>query len=804
MDFENRKFTVNEENSADNIQLREIIEKYLRHWKWFLLTSVFAILFAYLFLNFQRPQYEATSTIKIKDETSGDRTALSSFQDLGIIAPANQNVEDEMEILLSKDLIAEVIKSLRLNVQLFSSKNKVSRFFDDKLGLKTNHYEIEMYSEPSLEINFLMSDSVLYSSGKQFIISVKSDNFFTYTDIETGNTKRYAFGEKFNIGFGDIIIIPNTSKKNLVDDEILVNISSVKGMASVYASLLEIEPKSDFSSILSLKIVDGVKKKAEEFLVELVEKYNERAILLKEELSQSTSEFVDTRLAKISEELSDVDRNVESIKTRYQISDVASETGLNMQSGQEIENRIVQANTILETIGYVKDYVNTTEEDELIPINIGIEDNNISGSIQQYNQLLMQKKRLLENSTEKNPIVINLNEQLKTLKGNIDQGLNNVESAQRINIEALNKQDRRINARLYSAPRQERQYRDIQRQQQIKEALYLYLLEKREETALTLGVVDPNAKIIDSPLSTTNPISPNKMITYIGFLILGVMIPFVVIFIREMVDTRIHTREEVENALNIPVIGDIPKFDSKKSFLIKKDDYSGIAEAFRILRTNLNFVLPKTNNNDKGKVIFITSTIAHEGKSSISSNLAVALSHGGKRTLLLGMDIRAPKLKHKLGINNNIGVTNYIVNSDITPKDLVVKSSEIDNLDVILSGEIAPNPAELLMNPRVSELFKFAKENYEYVIVDTPAFSMVTDTMLLSKFSDAFIYIIRTNFLDRRYLKYIYSLYKDKRLPNMSILINAVDQKKSYGYGYGYGYGQKFDKSNKNPWWKFF
>lgn len=802
MEFDNRLRLQEEDSSDGNIQLKVIIEKYLGHWKWFLIAAILAITIGYLFLNFERPQYEATSTIKIKNEQGGDRTALSAFQDLGIIAPANQNVEDEMEILLSKDLLAEVVKSLRLNVQLFSNKNKVSKFFDNKLGLQTNHYETEMYEEPSIEINFLMSDSILYNSGKEFIISIKSDNFFTYTDIESNETKRYAFGEKFNIGFGDIIVTPNTSKKNLIDDEILVVISSVKGVANAYSNILEIEPKSDFSSVLSLKVVDGVRKKAEDFLSELVKKYNEKAIYQKEELSRSTSDFVDTRLAKISVELSDVDRDVESIKTRYQISDVASETGLNMQSGQEIENQIVQANMQLETIGYVKEFVGTKNENDLIPMNVGIQDNNVNGTIQQYNQIMLQKKKMLETSTEKNPIVVNLNEQLRTLKSNIDQGLNNLESAQKISIEALNQQDRRINARLYSAPRQERQYRNIQRQQQIKEALYLYLLEKREETALTLGVVDPNAKIIDSPLSTTNPISPNKLMTYIGFLILGLMIPFVVILIREMIDTRIHTREDVEKVLNIPIIGDIPKFDSKTGYFLKKDDYSGIAEAFRILRTNLNFILPKSNENAKGKVVFITSTIAHEGKSSISTNLAVALSHGGKKTLLLGMDIRAPKLKNKLGINNTIGVTNYIINSDINPEDLITHSENTENLDIILSGDIAPNPAELLMNPRVAELFKYGVENYEYIIVDTAAFSMVTDTMLLSKYADAFIYIIRTNFLDKRFLKYINSLYKDKRLPNMSLLINAVDHKKSYGYGYGYGYGTEFNKTKK-PWWKF-
>lgn len=806
MNLDNKKVKHDSDVYSDgNLDLKSIVEKYLRNWKWFFIISILSILLAYFSLNFKSPIYSASATIKIKNEQNGDRSALSAFEDLGIINPTNQSIEDEMEILMSKDLISDVIKSLKFNIQFFTKKNRISNFLDDNLSLETHFYENEQYKNPPLNINFLVTDSILYKTASQFIISVKSENNFTYTDLETKKQKKVAFGEKFATNFGDVIITPNinSKKRSLNESEILVQISSVKGLSKLYSKKLVIEPKAEFSTILGLKINNRVREKAEDFLSELVNKYNQRSIKQKEELSRSTSDFVDNRLEKISDELSRVDLTAETIKTRFKISDAASQTGLNMQSGQEIENRIVQANTKLAIISEVKDFVANKGNNEALPVNVGIEDPNITSTMDQYNQLMLRKKQLLENSTEKNPTVVNLNEQLKILKNNIDQGLSNLQQSQKISLDALNKQDLKINSRLYSAPKQERQYRDIQRQQQIKESLYLYLLQKREETALLLGVADPNAIIIDSPSSSSDPVAPKKMFTYLGFLVFGLIIPIIVMYLSDILDSKIRSRDDIERVLNIPIVADIPKYESKSSYSIKKDDYSSVAEAFRILRTNLNFVLPKNLDINLGKTIFITSTIASEGKSFVSANLATVLAHADKKTLLLGMDIRAPKIKSYLGVRGEIGVTNFIINPNLKPSDLIVDVPNIENLSVISSGDIAPNPSELLMNSRIEELFQYCKLNYDYIIVDTAAYSMVTDTLLLSSYADSFLYIIRANYLDKRFLNYINSVYSEKRLPNLALLLNNIDVKKSYGYGYGYGYGHEFEKSKKKSWWKF-
>jgi len=788
-------------SSNSNVDIREAISKYLRYWKWFVFSIIIFLLFAYLKLNFARPQYEAKASIKIIDEKRGDKSTLSAFQDIGSISGGYKDeINDEIVIIKSRSLISEVIKSLQLNIRFFTKKNTISDFLDNNLGMSTSFYELESYENPPLKLNFFIEDEILHQTSKEFIITINSPDEYTYYDAEYDVSKKKAFGEKIITDFGGLIITPNVDlkKEGLINQSIQVNISPIKDLVDSYIESIVIEPNTEFSSIINLKIGDGRKKKAEDFLNKLIQKYNDRAVSLKDKLSQSTSDFVSKRLEIISNELGEVDLTAQSIKTRYKLSDQASQIGLNMQSSQDLERRVVDVSTQLQTIGLMKDYVAQNNGNELIP-DLGVGDNNSSTFKDQYNQLMIEKQRLLKNSTEKNPTVVNINEQLSSLKQNFTQSLNNLESTQKVTLDNLNKQNSLYNARIYAAPKQEKQIRDIQRQQQIKEQLYLYLLRKREETAISLGAAEPNAEIIDYAQSLPFPTAPKKKMVYLVALILGLFIPFIYLYLLDLLDTKIHTRGEVERILNVPIIGDIPKLESKnRRYIITKEDYSSIAEAFRILRTNINFIV--SDSNEKGKVIFITSTIAHEGKSLVSTNLATALALAGKRTLILGMDIRAPKIEPYIGIRGKIGITNYIVDSSIPIEDILFKAPKIDNLDVVSSGDLAPNPSELLMHPRVKDLFTYGRENYDYVIVDTAAYSMVTDTLVLSSFADAFIYVVRANFLDKRMLRYIKSLYHDKRLPKMSVLINGLDHKKSYGYGYGYG--TTFEKSQKK-WWKF-
>jgi capsular exopolysaccharide synthesis family protein len=433
-------------------------------------------------------------------------------------------------------------------------------------------------------------------------------------------------------------------------------------------------------------------------------------------------------------------------------------------------------------------------DSDLLPANVGINDPNVAQTTKSYNDLVLQRDRILRNSSEKNPTVINLNNQIEALKSNLKQSLNNLRSSSQITLNSLNSESARISSQIYSAPKKERQFRDITRQQSIKESLYLYLLQKREETAITLGMSTPNAKIIDAAYSSTDPISPRRIYILITGLVLGFLLPIAYIFVNDLLDTKIHNKLDLKLINEIPFIGDIPKSSNKKSKrLVSKIDYSPKAEAFRLVRTNIDFLL-KGKKEKSAKTVFVTSTKAQEGKSHTSINLASSVSFSNKKVLLIETDIRVPKVNEYLNLKSKIGLTDYISDTDLSVQDVTILVEGNPNLNVIPSGTIPPNPSELLMSERVSHLFDEVKKKYDYIIVDTAAVGLVTDTLLLSDQADLFIYVVSAYNLDKRELHVAKTMFEEQRLPNMSILLNGTKKRSGYGYGYGYGSEKKSKK----------
>jgi capsular exopolysaccharide synthesis family protein len=447
----------------------------------------------------------------------------------------------------------------------------------------------------------------------------------------------------------------------------------------------------------------------------------------------------------------------------------------------------------------MSDYLdNNNANGDLLPANVGIADNGVAQLTKSHNELVLQRNRILKNSSEINPTVINLNNQISALKDNLNNSLENIKNTNKITLENLNKVDARINSRIFSAPKKERQFRDISRQQSIKESLYLYLLQKREETAISLGMSSPNAKIIDYAFSSTLPVSPKKSIAYMAAILLGLLLPISFIYLLDLIDTKVHTKADVENIVSAPFIGDIPKSSSKKkSRLISKVDYSPKAEAFRLLRTNISFAL-KDKKGKTANTIFVTSTTSQEGKSHTSVNLASSLSHSNLSVLIIETDIRVPKVEDYLNISGKKGLTDFISDDSLSIEDITFKANKNNFLDVIPSGTIPPNPSELLMGDRVKFLFETVKNNYDYIIVDTAAVGLVTDTLLISQFADMFIYVVSANNIDKRQLHVAQTLYDENRLPNMNILLNGTKKKGGYGYGYGYG-----GNHLKKKWYQF-
>ncbi|TYA58931.1 GumC family protein [Formosa maritima] len=779
------------------VDFKNIISPYLLKWKFIVVCMITAIICAFFYIRYANYQYQATAKIKIKDEKSNSKLPeISTLQNYGLFKTDNNNVLDEIEVIKSRTIIEEVIKELKFNIQYFVEGRIKAR---------------EEYKNPPLNITINASDSIIHQIDTTLNIRIKSAHNFILKGISFNETNSfsneddtelddenliYAFGENISTSFGEIIITPRIGESTTkIGSNIKIKISPLAAVVSNYKKKLLIEHQ-EMSNILKLTINDNVKIKASLFIDKLIEKYNIDVQNDKQLVVDATSDFINNRLKVVSAELGDVDLTAESLQKSNKLTDLATQSSLSLQNEKENESKLIATANQIQLIDYMNQHL--TENDssnELLPTNIGISDNSVTQLTKQYNELVLEKIRLLKNSSEINPTVVNLNNQINQLKNNLSQSLNSIKATNEITYNNLVKESNRISSQIYSAPKKQRQFRDIKRQQDIKEALYLYLLEKREEAAITHGVSSPNAKIVDRAYASGMPVSPKKPIIILAALILGLSIPIGIIYLMDLLDDKVHNINDVKNIVSIPFIGDIPK-SSKNKLLISKVDYCPKAEAFRMVRTNLDFMLQNIEN--RAKVIFVTSTTSKEGKSHTAINLALSLSYSDKKVLIIETDIRVPKATSYLNINNDIGLTNYIGNSKTTLNEVIFKYKENELLDVIPSGTIPPNPAELLMNARVAELFENVSNKYDYIIVDTAAVGLVTDTLLISKYADLFIFVAKANYITKNQLELAERMHKEKRLPNMTILLNSVDHKKGYGYGYGYG-----TNPHKKKWWRF-
>ncbi len=765
------------------VNYREKIEKYGYHWKWFVLGVVLALAGAYTYLRYTPNQYAVATTILIDDETTGGLPSeLSAFEDLGLMGGGKKSIENEIGLLKSRSLMERVVKELGINATYFK-KGRVR--------------EIELYkNDIPFKINFFSKDSLFYNRDTAFSIQAISSTHFTLKDSEGNNSSEHVFGENIATNFGDITVTPKAINAINTDDEIIVQISPLKSIAGGLRNNLQVELLYKNSSLIELGLKSTIKLKAQEILNDLVRQYNKDAVEDKSLIGNNTNTFINERLAVIEKDLSGVDKGVEDFKTSNKLTDISSEATLVLESNAELEKKIVDLNTQLRLADYVSEYVaNNTEK--LIPANLGLSDGAVNSNSARYNELLLERNRILKSSSEKHPVIVTLNDQLNQLRGSISQGLVNLKSSLRIALNDAKNEEYKMNSKITSVPKQEREFRDIQRQQQIIETLYLYLLQKREENAISLAVTVPNAKIIDTANGSDIPVSPKRKIVYMAAALLGLVIPFIVLYILFLLDNKIHTSKDVEAVVKAPILGEIPHSKSENKIVVNENEQDSIAESFRMLRTNIYFML--SGIKERSKTIFFTSTLGTEGKTFISLNLASVLAKSNKKVLLIGADVRKPKLNEYLNLKVSKGLTHFLMDDTLKVSDVIDNYPEF-GFDILNSGIVPPNPSEMLMNGRFDEVMAYGKEHYDFVIVDTAPVHLVTDTLLLSHHANLTLYVVRANYLDKRLLEIPQKMYSEERLPNMAVLINDVDLKKGgYGYGYGYGYGED---TPKKPWWK--
>ena len=776
---------IEDKTKDDEFNLNELVEKYGIHWKWFLLGLLVFFSLSFIYLRYAKDQYKVSSTIFINDKESGGlSTEISAFEDLGVLGDdKTTSIINEIGVLKSRSIFEKVVKDLDINVSYFN------------VGSVSN---TEIYKEEvPFRINFFSKDSIFNKLDTSFTISAISKSSILLLNSENEKVSEAIFGRNVKTDYGEINITPVDVKKIILNAPIIIKISTVKKVAKKYRDKIKIEPENKKSSLLVLTLTDPIKEKAEDILNSLVYNYNRDAIEYKTLISENTDQFINDRIDDISLDLNIVDKGVEEFKTKNKITDLTIESDLDLQSAQQIQRSIVELNSQIKLVDYVKDHIKNNGE-ALIPANLGLQDSETNQNTLMYNSLLLERNRIIKNSSELNPTVINLESQLTSLRASIEQSLENLRSSLKFSLREARSQEYQINSKRNAAPQQEREFQDIRRKQQIIESLYLYLLQKREENAISLGIPVPNAKVVDRADGSEIPFSPKPILFYAISTLMGLLVPFSIISIRSLLDNKVHNYDDVEAVVKAPVIGNIPKTKSSSKVIISGTENGDIAESFRLLRTNVNYMLSK--DNSKSKKIFVTSTLSGEGKTFVSINLASSLALLGKNILLIGADIRKPKLAAYLEISQEKGLTHFLNDPNLKIKDVIVANKKY-NFDIISSGEIPPNPSELLLNGRFEEILEYGSEVYDYLIIDTAPVNIVTDTLLLSDHADLFIYIIRADFLDKRLLKIPQTLFETNRLPNLSILINDIDFKRDgYGYGYGYGYGSK--ENEETSWWQ--
>lgn len=774
-------------SSNKNDQGLNIVDLFMylaSQWKWFLLSILICDGIAWY--NYARAPlvYFRSATVIIKDPSNKASTSgLDRFDNF-----INKvNVANEILQFRSKKLMREVVQRVHADVS-----------YQIKDGLRSN----ELYNESPVLVSL---PDALPEQSFSFTMTLKDAKTVTLSDfsgIEAKPSYEVALNDTVAIieGMNVVVTATNYLRDSWLNTPIRVQKLPVESMVNYYKNALGIQQEEEEASILTLALKDSSPARAEDVLNTLITVYNEEAIKEKNQVAVNTANFINERLIIIERELGNVESNLESFKQRNQIVDIASSAGMYMTESQKYNADAMELETQLRLANFIKDYLTDPgKETDLIPSNTGISDMNIENQISLYNAAKLKRDHLIDDSSVNNPVVQELNNSLRAMKQSIIRAVDNMIVS--LNVKRNDAQNREMRAqdRVTAIPTKERQMLSIERQQKIKEALYLFLLNKREENALSQAMADNNARVIDGAEGSNAPISPNRNRILLLGLLVGIALPGAVCLAILFMDTRVHGRKDIEGVTSVPYLGEIPldkeamKDHRKKVMAVKEQGDDIVSEAFRILRTNMAFLSKK---DKPAQVITFTSFNIGAGKTFIARNLSMSLAYMKKRVVMVDLDIRKGTLSRHFG-HYHVGVTNYLSDNTVKVDDIIQHQ---EGFDLIPAGILAPNPAELLMDNRLDELMNELRTRYDYIIADNVPVGLIADATIANRIADLTIFVVRAGKLDRRQLPDIEKLYQEKKLKNMALVLNGANPERhgygySYGYGYGYGYRTKKKKT---------
>lgn len=773
------------ENNTDDLNVRQIIEQYAYYWRWFLFSFLIIIGIALLYIFFATKKYETTAKIVLNKEGASS-PAMDLLSGAGsMFGSGGSQISDEIEIIGSRRIFSKVVEKHNMNISYYLHN-----------GFPKT--EVLSYNSP-IEIGFT-EESVRYQENFNGLLEVEllSNNSFYVKSDDLVKEGTYQFGTPISSEIGSLIIKRNPQFKPPKEKKIThVSVALRPFMQTVenYIKKTKIEPGKDKQSlIINFSLTDNIRERSDNVINDIIFIYNQDKKEDENKLAIATSDFISTRLEIIGKDLEGVDKDLEQFKISNQVNNAQLEAGAFFEEALGSDAQIVSIRTQIEI---AKQLIINLKEDEnaLLPSNVGISDQGLNTAINNYNQLVLSSQDLSKSATSNNIMLENLNSNIEDLKKSIQSSLNIYQNNLQTQLRALESKNKEFETRLSKLPQHEKGFRSIARQQQIVESIYLFLLQKREESEIKVAANVDSFKIIDKAYSNPVPVAPRKFVVLFIAIVLGVLIPLVLVYIKLALDNKVKDKSDIEKEFAGTILGDIPK---TKTSIIKGNDRSALAEAFRILRSSLSFILPA---EEKAKVIFVTSTTAGEGKTFTSSNLAQIQGLAEKKVVLIGADIRKPRIMSSLGLSeydSNRGLSDLLANNTLEIKEVLIKTPGDYKFDIIPAGTLPPNPSELLMSKRFGDLLEQLKWAYDYIIVDTAPVALVTDTQIIARYADVTVYVMRANYLDKRLLGVLKDHYEKNKLKNIAVVINDLDHQRGYGYGssYGYGYGEENQKKN--------
>ena len=775
--------------NQEEINIQGMIEPFLRKWQWFVLSVVMVLFLTFIFLKIKSPIYKISSTILIKEAKSSgggkDDLAMGLLGELSVFGGMGSNsVENELEILKSKKLMRDVVLKNNLQTSVYVLKS---------LGKK------EVYKDKSPIVVRIINENLEEKYPEKPIqLNIKGDAV-ELVSKELSNSLKTQFGREIKLPAVTFVIDKNKNfrpEKDLDYNHLEISLASIDSRVSKLQEEYSVNLADKKATVIALNInVENIEK-GKDILNELVKSYNADAIEDKDITTKKTLEFIDERIKLISEELGQVENKNQDFKQKNKLSDIDTEVKLGLETNADARKKQLEVETQMNINKALLNSVVHLNGNSLLPINTGVESAEINTGIDAYNRLVLEKNRLLENATDQHPAVAELNKQIQELKKNIINTLNKNKQSLEIANSEYATELAKIDGKISKVPYLEKIFRNIERTQQIKENLYLLLLQKREESAISLNISAPKARVVDVAYDSEKPIAPKKIIYYIGALMLGLLVPFLIIYLRRLLNDKIITKQDLERLVKDNILVELPSIPKNGSELVGINDLSSMAEAFRILITNLKFKLP---NRENGRVVLVTSTVKGEGKTFVSINTALTLAGGKSRVVIIGADIRNPQLQRYERESRRLkGLTEYL-HGDLDVQEIIHQFPNNANMDIIYSGMIPPNPTDLLTNGRFGTLIEELRQDYQYIIIDSAPLLLVPDTLLIADTADATIYVSRSKHTKNDLIEFANKNIREHKIHNVGFILNDVN-KHFFSYGHKYSYGYHKEKERKS-WW---